>query len=125
VKELVDPLPNMLLAMLSSPVDSPPAYYVDAPIHGALLLALALADLDRGRSGDAGLLRSGARMVALAERFGYPRDFSVTMSATRVRQAAEDADRSAYQDAESSYADLDRDALLDAALAVLRERTKA
>ncbi|MGW5362649.1 ATP-binding protein [Actinopolymorpha pittospori] len=120
---MADQLPEILMAMLSAPVDQPPAYYVDGPVHGVLLLALALADLDGGRrSGDVRALRSGARMIALAERFGYPRDFSVTMSATRVRQAAEDADRSAYQDAVSSYADLDRDALLAAALAALHER---
>jgi hypothetical protein len=48
-------------------------------------------DLDRGKRG------SGARMIALAERFRYLRSFQPTMSTARVRHTAELADRSAYQ----------------------------
>ena len=47
------------------------------------------------------------------------------MSAARARQAAEHADRSAYADAVSSCADLGREELRAAALAVLRERERA
>lgn len=45
-----------------------------------------------------------------------------TMSATRARHAAEQADRSAYDDAVSSYADLGRDQLRAAAPAALQAR---
>jgi hypothetical protein len=44
------------------------------------------------------------------------------MASARARQAAGQADRSAYNDAVTSYADLDRDELRAAALAALRER---
>ena len=41
----------------------------DLAVCGSLLLALAMTDIDRGqRAADAGLARSGARMIALAER---------------------------------------------------------
>jgi hypothetical protein len=61
-------------------------------------------------------------MIALAERFGFLRGFQPTMSSTRARHAAEQADKPAYDDAVTSYADLDRDQLRAAALAVLRTR---
>ena len=44
------------------------------------------------------------------------------MSSTRPRHAAEQADRSAYDEAVSSYADLYHEQLRAAALATLRER---
>jgi hypothetical protein len=61
-------------------------------------------------------------MLALAERFRFPRNFQPTMSAARARQAAERADKPAYADAVSAYADLGRDGLRAAALAALRDR---
>jgi len=61
-------------------------------------------------------------MVALAERFQYLRQFQPTMSLARARHAAEQADRPAYADAVSSYADLGPEELRSAALAALRER---
>jgi hypothetical protein len=95
---------------------------MEFPICGALLLALAMVDLDRGRRGDQRATTSGVRMIALAERFRFLRGFQPTMSAARARRSAERADRSAYDDAVSSYADLGRDDLRAAALAALRAR---
>ncbi|MCX4824542.1 AfsR/SARP family transcriptional regulator [Streptomyces sp. NBC_01142] len=96
------------------------------PVCGALLLALGMVDLDHSvRTGDEHRRRSGTRLVALAERFRYARNFQPTMSSTRARHTAEQADRAAYADAVSEYAALDRDELRAAALTVLQEREQA
>ena len=109
--------------MLANPVANPPPYLMELPTCGGFLLALATVDLDRGaRTGDQRATRSGARMVALAERFRFLRNFQPTMSAARARQAAEQADRPAYEDAVSSYAGLGHENLRAAALAALRAR---
>jgi hypothetical protein len=98
--------------MLTNPLVRPPAYLMDLAVYGTLLLALAVVDLDRGaRIGDERATRSGARMIALAERFRFLRGFQPTMASARARQAAGQADRSAYDDAVTSYADLGRDEL--------------
>ncbi|MEU9009427.1 BTAD domain-containing putative transcriptional regulator [Streptomyces sp. NPDC048479] len=89
---------------------------VNLPVCGALLLALGAVDLDHGRT------RSGARFLALADRFRHLRHFRPTMSSVRARQAAEQADRAAYSDAVSEYAALDGDGLRAAALTALEER---
>jgi len=100
-----------------------PMYLAGLPLCGALLLALGMADLDRGgRTGDETVRRSAVRMIALAVRLGYLRQFQPTMSAGRARAAAERADRSAYDDAVSSYADLGPDELLAGAGAAVRDR---
>ena len=122
VEELTGELPHRLSTLLTTPVAQSP-FLAQFPLFGALLLALAVVDLDRGaRAGDQRATRSGARMVALAERFRFLRAFQPTMSSTRARHAAEQADRSAYDDAVSSYADLGHEELRAAALAALRER---
>ena len=93
---------------------------------GALLLALGMVDAQRGaRSGDQRARRLGARTIALAERFRYLRTFQPTMSSAAARQAAEQADKSAYDEAVSSYADLGPDELRAAALDVLRARERS
>jgi hypothetical protein len=121
VEEIAGELPHELAAWLINPVATP--YIVEFPICGAVLLALAMVDLDRGaRAGDERATRSGVRMVALAERLRFLRNFQPTMSSSRARRAAEQADRSAYDEAVSSYADLDHEQLRAAALAALRER---
>jgi tetratricopeptide (TPR) repeat protein len=121
VAELVGELPRKLSAMLAHPIDR--LFLVMFPVYGAVLLALAMVDLVRGeRTGDECVTRSGARMVALAERFRFLRGFQPTMSSARARHAAERADRPAYEDAVSSYAGLGRDELRAAALEALRER---
>jgi hypothetical protein len=63
-------------------------------------------------------------MVALAERFRFPRNFQPTMSAARARNAAEHAPRSAYADAVSTYADLGLDDLRAAAQTALQVRER-
>jgi hypothetical protein len=109
--------------MLASRIDRPPPFFMELPVCGALLLALGTADLDRGRrTGEQLVSRSAVRMIALAERFRFLRNFQPTMSGARARRDAEQADRSAYDDAVSSYPDLDREELRAAALALLRYR---
>jgi hypothetical protein len=126
VQDITDEMQNKLSGTLTNAVVPPPASPRDFPVCGALLLALAMVDLDRGeRTGDARARRSAARMIALAERFCFPRGYQPTMSAARARHVAEHADRSAYADAVSSYADLGRDALRAAALTALRARDSA
>jgi predicted ATPase/DNA-binding SARP family transcriptional activator len=123
VEEITGELPHRLSTMLANPVANPPPYLMELPTCGGLLLALAMVDLDRGtRTGDQRATRSGARMVALAERFRFLRNFQPTMSAARARHAAERADRPAYDEAVSSYAGLGQEDLRAAALAALRER---
>ncbi|HEV2893692.1 MAG TPA: AfsR/SARP family transcriptional regulator, partial [Actinomycetota bacterium] len=103
VEEGTGELPERLSAMLANPVANPPPYLMELPVSGALLLALAMVDLDHGaRAGDEGATRSGVRLVALAERFRFLRNFQPTMSAARARHAAEQADRPAYDEAVSS-----------------------
>ena len=126
VEELVGELPGRLSAMLANPVANPPPYLMELPISGALLLALAMVDLDRGaRAGDERATRSGARMAALAERFRFLRNFQPTMSADRAHRTATKAGGPAYDDAVSSYAGLGEEDLRAAALAALRARPPA
>jgi predicted ATPase/DNA-binding SARP family transcriptional activator len=125
VAEITGVLPVTLSALTADP--GPPPGTLEASyglaVCGSLLLALALADIDRGqRAADAGLARSGARMIALAERFGLKNGLQPTMSAARARRAAQDADGPAYADAVSSYAGLDPEGLRAAARAALRAR---
>jgi predicted ATPase/DNA-binding SARP family transcriptional activator/tetratricopeptide (TPR) repeat protein len=125
VEQLTGELPHKLSAILANPIGTPLPYAFELPVCGALLLALGMVDLDRGqRSGDERATRSGVRMVALAERFRFPRNFQPTMSAARARHAAEHADRSAYADAVSTYADLGREELRAAAQTALAARAR-
>jgi hypothetical protein len=114
VEEITAELPRALSIMVADQKSA-----ANTPVCGALLLALAMVDID---TGEPGAMRSGARMIALAERFRFGRGFQPTMSVARVRQVAEDADRPAYLDTMSSYAGLDPDALRAAALAHLGSR---
>ncbi|HEY2506268.1 MAG TPA: BTAD domain-containing putative transcriptional regulator [Streptosporangiaceae bacterium] len=115
-----------LLSVLTA--DSGPApelstgSYAGPSTCGLLLLALAMTDLVQ-RAGDERAACSGARMIALAERFGFQHAFRPTMSAARFRQAAEHADGPAYADAVSSYAGLDPDGLRAAARTALQARS--
>ncbi len=112
--DLVTDITDTLPGLLSTTVDA--ASVVEFAACGSLLLALALADLDRGATA------SGVRMIALAERFGLQQGFQPTMSVLRIRDVAEQADRPAYDDAVSSYAGLDHEGLRAAAVAALRAR---
>jgi predicted ATPase/DNA-binding SARP family transcriptional activator len=125
VEELTAELPQRLSTILANPMANPPPYLMELPTCGGLLLALGMVDLDRGaRAGDRRATRSGARMIALAERFRFLRNFQPTMSAARAHQAAAHADGPAYDEAVSSYAGLGQEELRAAALALLRERER-
>jgi hypothetical protein len=125
VEEITGELPDALSSRLTNAGAGSAALSGDFPICGALLLAVAMMDLDRGeRTGDTRATRAGARMIALAERFRYVRGFQPTMSVARARQIAERADKPAYADAVSSYADLGRDGLRAVAEAALRARAQ-
>lgn len=125
VQDIVGELPGPVSALLADSGQQPVSLLSGFPLAGALLVALAMADLDRGaRTGDEQVTRSAVSLVALAERFRYLRQFQPTMSATRLREAAERADREAYDDAVSSYASLDGDGLRAAALAAVSARDR-
>jgi hypothetical protein len=120
-------LPATLSALTADP--GPPPGTLAASnglaVCGSLLLALAMSDIDRGqRAANAGFARSGARMIALAERFGLKNGLQPSMSAARARRAAQDAGGPAYAEAVSSYAGLDPEGLRAAARAALRERAR-
>ena len=117
--DVISTLPGDVTATLTDPSIAPPPAVQALPICGALLVALAMVDLDRGT--EIGRT-AGARLIALAERFRYLRNFQPTMSSARVRQAAQDADGPAYADAVSEYAGLDREGLVAVALDLMRDR---
>ena len=127
VAEITDALPASLSA-LTADAGPPPgtlAASYGLAVCGSLLLALAMTDIDRGqRAGGSAAASSGARMIALAERFGLKNGLQPTMSAARARAAAQAADGPAYAGAVSSYAGLDPEGLRAAARAALRERTR-
>ncbi|MGW0432689.1 ATP-binding protein [Micromonospora sp. NPDC003197] len=123
VADVADALPGRLTHLLTHPLVNPPPHLIEPAICGTLLLAVAMADLARAqRTGDPARARSAARMIALAERFRFLRNFQPTMSAASARADAEQADRTAYDEAVSSYAVLDRAGIRAAALDLLRER---
>ncbi|MET9490081.1 BTAD domain-containing putative transcriptional regulator [Nocardia sp. NPDC006630] len=116
VADLVEDLPHQVTALLEQPATQPGGFLAELTACGAVLLALARADIARGHSA------AGARLIALAERFDPPRQFHPTMSSTRIRAHAENADKAAYAEAVSAYAALDVPALRAAALNALRDR---
>jgi len=117
VEEIVDCLPDALSRVIAGATD--------LSLCGALILALAATDIDKGRrNGDAHVVSSAARMIALAERLGFQQEFQPTMSPERARQTAEQADESAYADSRSAYAGLGSDELMAAALEALRARPR-
>jgi hypothetical protein len=127
VTEITTVLPAALTALTAGPgsPDTPAASYSGLPACGPLLVALALTDIDLGqRTANINLARSGARMIALAERFGVKGGFWPSVSPERARQVAQDTDRPAYDDAVSSYAGLDPDGLRIAVQAALRARAR-
>ncbi|WP_372509516.1 hypothetical protein [Streptomyces humicola] len=77
---------------------------------------------NRSELGLAGIASGGTsavRLIAPAERIWVQREFQPTMSASRARRAAENADGAAYADAVSEYAALGQDELREAARAVV------
>ncbi|WP_327003098.1 hypothetical protein OHA72_49790 [Dactylosporangium sp. NBC_01737] len=120
VRHIAGDLPGLLSRLLPVPGDETD---VGDPIRGALLLALAAVDLERGRrTGDGRGAASAARLTALAERFRFMREFQPTMPAAYARLRDELTATAAYAAAVTAYAGLDRDALHDAASAALRAR---
>ena len=127
VAEITGALPAALSTLTADPGPPPGtlAASYGLAVCGSLLLALAMTDIDRGqRAADAGSVGSGARMIALAERFGLKNGLQRTMSAARARRAAQDANGPAYAEAVSAYAGLDPEGLRAAARAALRERAR-
>ncbi len=120
VREVAAATRTTLTARLTRFGASPVPSYSDFPVNGALLVAAAMLELDHAeRADDPRARASAARMIALAERFRFSRGFQPTMSPAHTRATAERADRSAYEDAVSSYADLGYADLPAAALALL------
>jgi hypothetical protein len=120
VDDLVAGLVARITAILAAPVRNPPPYLQQLGTAGALVLAVATVELDRAaHTGDAGAAARGARLTALAERYGYLRTFQPTMSLPRARAAAERADGPAYSAAVAEYAGLRRDELWAAGLDLL------
>ncbi|SEB95193.1 BTAD domain-containing putative transcriptional regulator [Streptomyces sp. PAN_FS17] len=117
VAPLAGALPERLTTLLTRPSIATRPTTADLPVQGALLLALGTADLADGDP------VRGVRLIALADGFRCLRNFQPTMSSARARQDAEKADRAAYADALAEYAALDPDALREAALGLLGERT--
>ena len=117
VAPLAGALPERLTTLLTRPSIATRPTTADLPVQGALLLALGTADLADGDP------VRGVRLIALADGFRCLRNFQPTMSSARARQDAENADRAAYADALAEYAALDPDALREAALGLLGERT--
>ncbi|MEV0082198.1 BTAD domain-containing putative transcriptional regulator [Saccharopolyspora sp. NPDC050642] len=120
VADIAGELPRTLTAMLAEPLARTSPHLEDFPICGTLLLALAWVDV----TGDARSAESGARLIALAERFRFLRGYQPTMSTAGVRRAVELAGEPAYAEAVSAYAGLSRDDLRAAALAALRARDR-
>ncbi|MEU9044963.1 MULTISPECIES: BTAD domain-containing putative transcriptional regulator [unclassified Kitasatospora] len=119
VAPLAAALPERLAALLAGDGEDGQAVLVAGPLAGALLLALGLAELDRGaRESDAERAGAGVRMVALAERFRCLRSFQPTMGSAPARRDAERADAGEYHRAVTGYAALDRAALAAEALAL-------
>ncbi|GHH11877.1 ATP-binding protein [Streptomyces lanatus] len=116
VAPLAAALPERLTTLLNRPPTAAHPTTADLPVQGALLLALGTADLANGEHA------RGVRLLALAERFRYLRNFQPTTSSARTREDAEHADRAAYADAVSEYAALDADGLRERALGLLGER---
>ncbi|GAA4559127.1 ATP-binding protein [Pseudonocardia xishanensis] len=97
VADLADALPAGLDALVAAGAPDPQC--------GALLLAIGLVELERGRT------VRGAWLVAVAERFHYQRDFQPTMAGAAIRARVTDAAGPAYAEATAEYAGLDRDDL--------------
>jgi predicted ATPase/DNA-binding SARP family transcriptional activator len=116
VADIVTDLPHTLSAMLDTPVDRPPGYFVVYPLWGAFLLAQAMVELATG-----GCAAAAARMIALARRLHFSQ-MCPTMSAETAAELARGADGPAYDEAVSSYAGLDPAGLRRAAQELLRYR---
>jgi predicted ATPase/DNA-binding SARP family transcriptional activator len=119
VEDIVAGLPAKLAALVDGPPFPMPAFYMDLPVSGGLLLALAMVDLARPGAPPAVRTRA-ARAIALAQRLHHIRSFHPTMSTAAISRSAADADGPAYSDAVSEYAGLGREELRAAARKLAR-----
>jgi hypothetical protein len=128
VAQIADALPAALAVLTADPGlpgDTPAASYPGLSVWGTLLLALAMADLNgAGCPGGERAVSPGARMIALAGRFGFQHHGFPTLSAGRDRQAAQVADGAAYADAVPTYAGLGPEALHAATRTALAARVQ-
>jgi predicted ATPase len=134
VADIAAELPVRAARLLAHPLASPPPYLMEDSLCGTLLLAVGMADLGPAErraaaEGTADLAlaertAAAVRLVALAERLRFLRNFQPTMSAARAREDAARADRAAYDAAAASYAALDRDRLRAVALELLTARMR-
>lgn len=118
VEDTVAALERVLPRLLADE-DHSTVLYAGLPLCGAILVALGTTDIARGDA------RSGVRLIALAERFSFLRQFAPTMSGERVRADAERADGPAYAEAVSAYAGLPAERLRDAAREAIAQRVRA
>lgn len=120
VEDIVAGLPARLANLLGDLPFPMPSSFMDLPVGGGLLLALAMVDLARADAAQDVRTRA-ARAIALAQRLHHVRNFQPTMSTAAAGRAAEDADGPAYRDAVSEYAGLGRAELRAAARELARE----
>nr|WP_225955530.1 BTAD domain-containing putative transcriptional regulator [Kibdelosporangium phytohabitans] len=112
VAELAARLPERAAWLLRHPTVKPSPFLREFSVYGALLLAVAMTEIDRAPA-------TAARMIAMAERLRFVREFQPTMSPAQARAAAERADKVAYTEAVAEYATLSREALRVAAVQLL------
>ncbi|ONI89025.1 hypothetical protein ALI144C_05875 [Actinosynnema sp. ALI-1.44] len=112
VADLAKRLPDRAAWLLRHPTVRPSPFLRESSVTGALLLAVAMTEIDRAPA-------RAARMIAVAERLRFVREFQPTMSPAKARAAAERADKVAYAEATAEYATLSLDALRVVALRLL------
>lgn len=110
-------LPRLLERVLTDPAVPVPSFRFGFPWCGAAVLGLAAVDAGRDPT-------AAVRLVALAQRLHFARNFTTTMSSANAVALAERADPQAYTEAVAAYAALGPDELRAATLAAVREHTR-
>jgi len=116
VPGLAGELTGVLTGLLAHPLATPLPSFPELPVCGALLLAVATADLAAGHPDPA------VRMIALACRLRFPHNFHPTMSSALARADAEAADAAGYAAAVRASTALPDDRLRAEALHLLAQR---
>ncbi|RZT84822.1 putative ATPase [Pseudonocardia sediminis] len=117
VPDVAAALPSLLERVLADPAVPVPSFRFGFPWCGAAVLGLAVVDAGRDPT-------AAARLVALAQRLHFARNFAATMSSAGARHVAEEADPDAYAEAVAAYASLGPDELRAATLAAVREHLR-